>query len=92
VGSAKRAVGVDGAAHGAGGIGEAARGVGVVGGAARGAEIGASRGVEVAWGAGNGARQGTWEEGETGSDSRRESRSVGGEGPARGNTSSSKTT
>jgi hypothetical protein len=50
------------------------------------------RDVEAARGAGNSARRGTWEEGEIGSDSRRESRSMGGEGPARGNTSSSKTT
>jgi hypothetical protein len=85
-------VGVGGAAHGAGGVGGAARGAGVVEGAARGAGIGASRDVEDARGAGNGARRGAWEEGETESDSRRESRSVGGEGPARGNTFSSKTT
>jgi hypothetical protein len=64
----------------------------VVDGAARGARIGASRDVEVARGAGNGARRGAWEEGETGSDSRRESRSVDGDGLARGNTSSSKMT
>jgi hypothetical protein len=78
-------VGVDGAARGVGG---AARGAGVTDGAAR----GASRCVEAARGASNGAKRGAWEEGKTGSDSRRKSRSVGGEVPARGNTSSSKTT
>jgi hypothetical protein len=70
----------------------AACGTSVIDGATRGVGIGASRSVETARGAGNGARRGAWEEGETRSDSRRESRSVGGEGPARGNTSSSNTT
>jgi hypothetical protein len=88
----KRAEGVDGATHGAGGVGGAARGAGVVDEAACGPGIGASHGVEAARGAGNGARRGTWEEGDTESNSRRELRSVGGEGPAKGNTSSSKTT
>jgi hypothetical protein len=82
---------VDGAARGAGVVDGAARGAGVIDRAARGARIGASRVIEAARGAGNGIRRGALEE-ETGSDSRRESRSVGGEGPARGNTSSSKTT
>jgi hypothetical protein len=70
----------------------AARGASVIDGAACGTGIGASRGVEATQGAGNGVRWGAWEVVGTGSDSRRESRSVGGEGPARGNTSSSKTT
>jgi hypothetical protein len=64
----------------------------LVDGAARGAGRGMSEGVVAVRGASNGARRGTWGGGETGSDSRRESRSVGGEEPARGNTSSSKTT
>ena len=79
---------VDGAARGTGVVGGATHGAGVTNGATRGVEIG----VEAARGAGNGARWGAYEDGETGSDSRRESRSVGREGPARGNTSSSKTT
>jgi hypothetical protein len=87
---------IDGAARGmsrsaSGGVG-AARGAGGVDGATRGMGRGARRGVEVARGAGNGARRGTWGGGVIGSDSRRESRSMGGEEPARGNTSSSKTT
>jgi hypothetical protein len=73
-------------------VDKAARGAGVVDGAERGTGISVSHGGEATRGAGNGARRGTWEEGETGLDSRRESRSVGGEGPARGNTSSSKMT
>jgi hypothetical protein len=43
-------------------------------------------------GAGNGTKRGAGGEGVIGSNSRRESRSVGGEEPARGNMSSSKTT
>jgi hypothetical protein len=63
----------------------AARGAGGVDGAVR-------EGGDAARGAGNGARRGTWEGGVLGSNSRRESRSGGGDEPARGNTSSSKTT
>jgi hypothetical protein len=82
-----------------GACGVAMRGaVGVVG-ATRGAGKRASRGVGVdgaargrGRGAGIGARRGAGGEGVIGSDSRRESRSVGGEEPARGNMSSSKTT
>jgi hypothetical protein len=68
----------------AGGV-EATCGMGGVDGVAR--ESGCA-----ARGASNGARRGAWEEGVLGSDSRRESRSVGGEESARGNTFSSKTT
>jgi hypothetical protein len=67
------------------GVTGAARGAGGVDGVAR-------EGGEAARGAGNGARRGAWEGWVLGSNSRRESRSVGGEEPARGNTSSSKTT
>jgi hypothetical protein len=73
---------VDGAARSAGRVNEAA---------CR-ARRGASGGVEAARGAGNGARRGAWGGGVIGSDSNRESRSMGGEEPTRGNTSSSKTT
>ena len=79
------------AACGAGEVDGAARVAGVVNGAARGAGRGTSGGIEAAHGAGNAARRGTWGGGEIGLDSTRESRSVGGEEPARGNTSSSKT-
>jgi hypothetical protein len=80
---------VDGAARGAdrhasGGV-EATCGMDGVDGAAR--ECG-----EAAQGAGKGARRGAWEGWVLRSDSRRESRSLGGEETARGNTSSSKTT
>jgi hypothetical protein len=93
VDGAMRGAGVDdGAARGAGVIDGAARGTCVVDGATRGVGICTSRGVEAARGVANGARRGTLGEGETRSDSRRDSRLVGGEGPARGNTSSSKTT
>jgi hypothetical protein len=60
-----------------------------------GATRGASGGVETARGAGNDARRGTWGGGVIGLDSSRESRSVGRELPdlpARGKTSSLKTT
>jgi hypothetical protein len=74
-----------------GGVGTA-RGACGVNGAARGMGRGAHGGVEVACDVGNNARRGAWGGGVIRSDSRRESRSVGGEEPARGNTSSSKTT
>jgi hypothetical protein len=80
--------GVDGAARGADRIDGATRGAGGVDGAARGAE----EVVVAARGAGNGARRGAGGGGGIGSNSRRESRSVGGVEPARGNTSSSKMT
>jgi hypothetical protein len=83
---------VDGAAHGTRGLDGAACGAGRVDGAARGAGRGASGGVEATCGAGNDARRGAWGGGVTGSYSRRELRSMGGEEPTRGNTSSSKTT
>jgi hypothetical protein len=73
-----------------GGVG-AMHGAGGVVGASRGMERGARGGVETARGTGNGARQGAWGGGVIRSESRRESRSVGGEEPARENTSSSKT-
>jgi hypothetical protein len=79
---------VDEAARGADRDDGAAGVAGKVDGATR----GASGGVEATRGVGNDAWQGTWGGGVTGSDSRRESRSVGGEEPARGNISSSKTT
>jgi hypothetical protein len=85
---AKRAR-VDGAARGAGVVDGVARGAGRIDGAPK--EI-VSGGVVAARGAGNGARRGAGGGGGIGSDSRRESRSVGGVEPARGNTSSSKTT
>jgi hypothetical protein len=84
--------GVDGATRGASGVNGATCGAGGVDVAARGTGRGTSGGVEVARGAGNSARRGAWGGGGTGLDSRRESRSVGGEEPARRNTSSSKTT
>jgi hypothetical protein len=65
---------VDGATRGAGRIDRAARGAGRVDGAARGTE----EVVVAARGAGNGARRGAGGGGGVGSDSRRESRSVGG--------------
>jgi hypothetical protein len=83
---------VDGAAHGTGVVNGAACGTGGVGEAACGAGRGTSGGIEVAHGAGNSARRGAWGGGEIGLDSTRESRSMGGEELARGNTSSSKTT
>jgi hypothetical protein len=90
---------VAGAARGAGRVDEAARGArkrasgGVEATCGTGEVDGAVReGGEATRGAGNGARQGAWEGWVLGSDSRRESRSVGGEEPARGNTSSTKTT
>jgi hypothetical protein len=58
---------------------------------ARGACSGTSGGGEAAHCTGNSARQGAWGGGGTRSDSRRESRLVGGEERARGNTSSLKT-
>jgi hypothetical protein len=78
--------------RGAGRVDGAARGAGRVDGAACGAGRSVSGGVEAVRGAGNGVRRGAWGGGVTGSESRRESRSAGGEEPARGNTSSSKTT
>jgi hypothetical protein len=88
-GVARGASRVDGATRGAdrhasGGV-EATCGMDGVDGAAR--ECG-----EAAQGAGKGARRGAWEGWVLRSDSRRESRSVGGEETARRNTSSSKTT
>jgi hypothetical protein len=90
---------VDGAARGTGRINRVARGAG------RRASVGvkatcgrhgvvraAQEGGEAARGVGNIARRGALVGGVLGSDSRRESRSVGGEKPARGNTSSPKTT
>jgi hypothetical protein len=86
---------------GTGRINGAARGVGIGHVAAHGAGRIASRGIkadgaaredgEGVRGAGNGARRGVRGEQVLGSDSRRESRSMGGEEAARGNTSSSKT-
>jgi hypothetical protein len=102
VGAARGADGVDGAAHGARRVDVAARGIGRIDGAARGVGVGdraahgegrmASGGGEAARGASNSVRRGAWGEWVLGSDSGRESRSVGGQEPARGNTSSSKTT
>jgi hypothetical protein len=98
-GAARGAGGVDGAARGAGGVDGAARGAGRR--ASRGVEATcgtggvaeAARGCgEAARGVGTGARRGALEGWVCGSDSRRESRLMGGEEPARGNTSSSKTT
>jgi hypothetical protein len=93
---------VDVATRDAGKADGAMRGVGADDGAVCGAGRMASGGVEAdgaareggepALGASNGARRGAWGERVLGSDSRRKSRSVGGEEPARGNTSSSKTT
>jgi hypothetical protein len=92
VDGATRGIGVvDGAARDVGGVDGATRGAGGVDGAARGVEEVMSGGVVAARGAGNGARRGAGGGG-IGSDSRRESRSVGGVEPARGNTSSSKMT
>jgi hypothetical protein len=87
---ATRGVGIDdGAARGAGrsasGCVEAACGTSGVDGATR-------EGGEAARGMGNGASRGAWEGWVLRSDSRRKSRSVGGEEPAMGNTSSLKTT
>ena len=55
-----------------------------------GADGAAREGSEAARGTGNGVRRCAWGEQVLRSDSRRESRLVGGEEPARGNTSSSK--
>jgi hypothetical protein len=77
--------GVAGVVRGAGGVDVAARGTG-------GVDVATREGGDATRGAGNGARRGTWEGGVLGSDSRRESRSGGGDEPTRGNTSSSKTT
>ena len=83
---------VVGTAWGAGMVDGATRGTGRVNGAVRGAGISANRGMEAACGAGNDGWWGTWGGGVTRSDSRRESRSVGGEEPSRENISSSKKT
>jgi hypothetical protein len=80
------------AARGADGVDGATRGAGGVDRAARGAEEVVCGGVVATRGAGKGASRGTGGGRGIGSDSRRESRSVGGVEPARGNTSSSKTT
>jgi hypothetical protein len=85
---ARGARAVDGAARGLGAVDGAACGAGMVNGAARGVGRGASGGIEAARGVGNGASEGAWGGGVIESNSRRESRSVGGEEPARGNTSS----
>jgi hypothetical protein len=90
-GSTKRAALVDGATHDARGVDVATRGAGRGVEAARGADRGASEGVKAARGAGYDTRWGAWGGGGTRSDSRRELRSVDGEEPGRGNTSSSKT-
>jgi hypothetical protein len=98
-GAARGAGGVDVAARGAGRINGVAHGAvrrasGVVEAACgRHGIVGAARvGGGAARGVGKGARRGAWEGRVLGSDSMRESRSVGGEEPTRGNTSSSKTT
>jgi hypothetical protein len=70
---------------GAGGANEVTRGAGEIDKATR-------EGGEATRGAGNDARRGAWEGWLLESDSTRESRSVGGEELARGNTSLSKTT
>jgi hypothetical protein len=94
--------GVDRAARGLGVVDGATRGAGRVDGATRGIGAGdraacgtsgfdgvAREGCEGARGTGSGVRRGGMV---LGSDPRRESRSVGGEEPARGNTASSKMT
>jgi hypothetical protein len=88
VGEAARSAGAgDGAARGA--SRSASRGIEAACGTGRVNEAAHEDG-EAARGVDNGARRGAWEGWVLGSDSKRESRSVGGEEPARGNTSSSK--
>jgi hypothetical protein len=87
----KRVTLIDGAARGVGTIDRAARGAGRSASGGVGAARGACGVDGAARGASNGARRGAWGGWVIGSYSRRESRSMGGEDPARGNISLSKT-